>query len=545
MSNLATSLKSAAGTVTVTEDLNPWDLDYADGDYNSALNFDVSVVTAKSMVYQKSISGDTSNIEDLWIKSDGTKLYTIGDATDRVYQYDLSPAWRFENIQTPGVATYYQFAGTGQLNPKGLYFKPDGTKMYTVTTSNDRVNEYDLSTPWDVTSATHNDEFAVGSQEATPQAIFFKTDGTKMYIMGISGDDVNEYDLSTAWDITTATYSQNASVSGQETGPQGLWFSSDGSRMFVTGSAGSDVNGYTLSTPWDVSTLTFDGVGAIQASINPHGVFFKPDGTRFYIAKTSSPDSVREYYVSIRKLAVGTGLQETAPTGLAFKPDGTKMYICGTSGDDINEYDLSTAWDVDTATFTQNQSISGQETAPESMYFKSDGTALYVAGNSGNDINQYSLSTAWDVSTLSFVRNFSVNTQETSVRGVEFTPDGETMYICGTASQDVHEYNLTTAWDISTATLGQSLDVSTNTPVPHDLRFKDDGTKMFLVTYGSTFDGVTEYDLSLAWDISTATYSKRFHVPDNNPTALAWKPDGTKMYVLGQDDDTVYQYAVG
>ena len=35
-------------------------------------------------------------------------------------------------------------------------------------------------------------------------------------------------------------------------------------------------------------------------------------------------------------------LQETPPTGLAFNNDGTKMYVIGWSGDDVNEYNLST-----------------------------------------------------------------------------------------------------------------------------------------------------------------------------------------------------------
>ena len=36
--------------------------------------------------------------------------------------------------------------------------------------------------------------------------------------------------------------------------------------------------------------------------------------------------------------------QESAPQDLFFKPDGTKVYITGQSGDDVNEYNLSTAW---------------------------------------------------------------------------------------------------------------------------------------------------------------------------------------------------------
>jgi hypothetical protein len=57
-----------------------------------------------------------------------------------------------------------------------------------------------------------------------------------MYVIGSSGDDVNEYDLSTAWDISTASYLQNFSVGAQETTPSGIFFKPDGTKMYVIGS---------------------------------------------------------------------------------------------------------------------------------------------------------------------------------------------------------------------------------------------------------------------------------------------------------------------
>ncbi len=43
-----------------------------------------------------------------------------------------------------------------------------------------------------------------------------------MYVIGYAGDDVNEYDLSTAWDVTSASYLQNFSVAAQEATPQSI-----------------------------------------------------------------------------------------------------------------------------------------------------------------------------------------------------------------------------------------------------------------------------------------------------------------------------------
>ena len=41
-----------------------------------------------------------------------------------------------------------------------------------------------------------------------------------MFVIGSSGDDVNEYTLSTGFDVSTASYDSNFSVSSQESIPQ-------------------------------------------------------------------------------------------------------------------------------------------------------------------------------------------------------------------------------------------------------------------------------------------------------------------------------------
>ena len=55
-------------------------------------------------------------------------------------------------------------------------------------TSNNRVYEYDLSSPFDVSSSslsyTTDNHYSISSQEVYPREIKFNHDGTKMYISG-------------------------------------------------------------------------------------------------------------------------------------------------------------------------------------------------------------------------------------------------------------------------------------------------------------------------------------------------------------------------
>jgi len=500
-----------------------------------------------------SVAAQEATPQGIFFKPDGTKMYVIGSSGEDVNEYDLSTAWDVSS------ASYLQnFSVAAQeATPTGIFFKPDGLKMYVLGSSGDDVNEYDLSTAWDITTASYLQNFSVAAQEATPQGIFFKPDGLKMYVLGSSGNDVNEYDLSTAWDITTASYLQNFSVSAQETNPTGIFFKPDGTKMYVTGTVGDDVNEYDLSTAWDITTASYLQNFSVAAQQTvPTGMFFKPDGTKMYVIgyigdavfsytlstawdlSAASFDFPTEGYFSV-------AAQETTPTGIFFKPDGTKMYVIGYAGDDVNEYDLSTAWDLTSASYLQNFSVAAQEATPQSIFFKPDGTKMYVIGFTGDDVNEYNLSTAWDVSSASYLQNFSVAAQETTPTGIFFKPDGLKMYILGYTGKDVNEYDLSTAWDVSTASYLQNFSVAAQESGPNGIFFKPDGLKLYVI--GNTGDDVNEYDLSTAWDISSASYLQNFSVvaQEANPQGIFFKPDGTKMYVIGFTGEAVWQYSTG
>jgi sugar lactone lactonase YvrE len=238
--------------------------------------------------------------------------------------------------------------------------------------------------------------------------------------------------------------------------------------------------------------------------------------------------------------------QETSPSGVFFKPDGTKMYVVGSSGMDVNEYNLSTAWDVSTASFLQNFSVSSQEATPEGIFFKPDGTKMYIIGSAGDDVNEYNLSTAWDVSTATYLQNFSVASKEDIPMDLFFRADGTVLYIVGLGSRSVHQYNLTTAWDISTASFSGLSFFLVQDNGNRGLWFKDDGTKMYVL--GLQFDVVYSYSLSTAWSVNTASYDNiSFSVAgqESAGTGIFFKPDGTKMYIVGIGADTVFQYTTG
>ena len=50
-------------------------------------------------------------------------------------------------------------------------------------------------------------------------------------------------------------------------------------------------------------------------------------------------------------------LTQKLPHGIVFNPDGTKMFVVGMSQNKILEFDLTTGFDVSTATKNSNECV--------------------------------------------------------------------------------------------------------------------------------------------------------------------------------------------
>ena len=151
---------------------------------------------------------------------------------------------------------------------RGLTFNNDGTKMFTVGDTGNRVYEYDLSSAFDVSSLSYTTDsyYSISSQETAPREIKFNHDGTKMYISGASGKDINEYTLSTAFDISsTVTHKGSYSVSSSDgsSGANGFSFNNDGTKLFTTGTSNDRINEHSLTTPFSLVDVSGEHSGDV------------------------------------------------------------------------------------------------------------------------------------------------------------------------------------------------------------------------------------------------------------------------------------------
>jgi len=242
---------------------------------------------------------------------------------------------------------------------------------------------------------------------------------------------------------------------------------------------------------------------------------------------------------------------EASATGITFKPDGTKMYITGIGADRILQYNLTTAFDITSATLEKSVLIRDEENKPEDVKFNSDGTVIFILGTNNDGIDRWSLSTPYDIGSITVA-----DTLFTSIggdpRGLAFNNDGTKMFILNQTNTRVEEYNLSTPYNPDTKTLTNTLTNATSGNFHQGLGFNADGSKMFVVKSrgNSNADNkIDEYALSTAFDISSssATLTGTFSPTHSNAekiSGIAFDSSGTKMYHINWGDDEVREYSL-
>ena len=632
---------------------------FDDGDvheYALAVPFNISDATSANSFSTRS---QDSYPRSLAFSGDGTKMFVVDSIGKDVNEYTLTAPFDISN------ATFvdsFSLVPSNVTFPQGLTFSNDGTRMFVVDSNSNDVHEYALTAPFDVSTATFVDSFSlVPSNIAFPQGLTFSNDGTRMFVTDFDTSDVYEYALSkpftlfpqpnsldsfvttlvtnnivpptiTAAAVTSLTeivltYSENVDVTTTNgegftlsvgtvtanTNPAG---SDDTITLTVSGITTSDApvityiappgtvvdaesnpaadqtfTGTTDDAPPTVSSIATAGTSTINIVLSENVTINGAAPEDFALSSTISTDPAVTGITAVTNNTVAlalddtldsndaillaytkttgsiddiplppllssfpVGIQHSESTGMAFSNDGTRMFVVSTGSgrdnDAIHQYTLTAAFDVSTATFVDSFSVGSQDTVPTGVAFSADGTKMFVVGGFDNNINEYTLTAAFDVSTATSANSFSVASQDTAPLDMAFSADGTKMFVLGGAGDAVYEYTLTAPFDVSNVagtsdvTFVDSFPVASEDTAPTGLAFSGNGTRMFVV--GNFNDAVYEYALTAPFDVSTATSANSFSVSsqDQSPTGLALSADGTRIFVLGDNSENVHQYAL-
>jgi hypothetical protein len=311
--------------------------------------------------------------------------------------------------------------------------------------------------------------------------------------------------------------------------------------LTLTGSATShqDAN--------DVADITFEfddaAFSAATASnvINATGPASSGFGINFYNNATITYGALNAYDLStkVAGASVSVAAQEAGPQGFTTNPDGTTLYLVGTSGD-INIYEMTTSFDLSTISFVTNVSVSSQEAYPTGIKFNADGTKMFITGFASDSVHEYTLSSAYDPTTASFVDSFSVSAQETTVRDLAFNNDGTRMYIVGN-NRTAYQYDLSVGFDISTASFDTSYNATANISSFESIIFSHDGTRM----YGSDSNNIELYSLATAFDVSTVSHLVSYGGLGLSLFQIEFDYDGTHLLIADASNDELDSYTIG
>ena len=264
---------------------------------------------------------------------------------------------------------------------------------------------------------TFVDEYDVTSEEATPTGVIFNPQGTRMYVVGISQDRIRQYTVSVAFDLTsTITLERSRDISSVENRAQDIKFNSDGTVIFILGTGNDGIDRWSLSTPYDIGSIiaantTFTSIGG-----DPRGFDFNNDGTKMFVLQL---DEIQEYLLSTpfdpntkgteKTLSIPT-ISNATPQGFAFNNDGKKMYVTRSKNSNsydnslntITEYDLTNPFDISSASsngayissYTGHEQISG-------VTFNNTGSKLFYINFylNADEVRQFSLSCSYGVVT--------------------------------------------------------------------------------------------------------------------------------------------------
>lgn len=308
--------------------------------------------------------------------------------------------------------------------------------------------------PLDISAASYTGKRFTFVQSPA-QRMTFSADGTHVYILSIQ--TYYEYNLSTAWDVSTASYANKSkNVLAQDTNPWDLRFSLDGTRMYVLGSNKSIIYQYTLSTPWDISTASYSSVSA------------------------------------------SVGGQDNNGYGIFFSDDGSKMYYLGNQHGAVFEYTLSTPWNIGTITYANvSFNLLNQENVETiGLWFVNGGNNFCTVGYGQKKIFEYSMSTPWNISTASYTgKSFSSLNQDSTIYEVGLNPDCSAMYLLGYQHNTVYQYSFP-----GTPTLTSPVDGSAGQPLTPTLTWSTvTGAASYhvQVSTGNTFSTILIEDSTL------------------------------------------------
>lgn len=196
----------------------------------------------------------------------------------------------------------------------------------------------------------------------------------------------------------------------------------------------------------------------------------------------------------------------TNPQGVSFSTTGDVFFTFDRSGNSIEQFDMTTNFDLGTTSFTQDSTLS--QTNPQGGHIQDNGTDIYfVSGIFNDSISRDTAGSSWDITTTT--GQTTVNIRSLS-GGLNSDPRGLSIAASNAyvvQASFIYEYDLSASFpDVNLASYTGRTDLNSLVPGTLNLQgilVKSDGTKLFTVDSNSN---VSELSMSTPYDSTTVSH---------------------------------------
>jgi len=289
-------------------------------------------------------------------------------------------------------------------NPFGFFVSPDGKTIFNAnndTSSNHRcITQLGLSTPFELSTATLVDESNILNSVALRSGgrddchdVYLSPDGKHMSVTNEQGR-IYDFHLSSPFSLRNATLKAgylnpfvNAPIRGDD-----IWFSHDGSKMFVIDVAGDNLKEYTTVSPFTsngvtlINTVDLTSETVIDGTETAHDFFFDKSGRTLMILVNDTGDG--EHDDTIFQFSLSVAFDTTTLTlvgssvisgydgtednsdavGISFGNGGTRLYIMNLNGgpnvsgkvDTLSQFNLKCPYGIAKCVSDTKASIDSQ-----------------------------------------------------------------------------------------------------------------------------------------------------------------------------------------
>ena len=493
-----------------------------------------------------------------------------------LHSSNTDQAIRFFDAGTPAIRYIKSINDLITLDGEitGIDFDTSGSYLYVAGNSGNNIKQYDLTTPFDITTAyDSNKVFNIYTtyQSDAPKDIEISNTGHRMFV--IDGNRyVYQYDLDSDWQVNSAQFKSHYY---QEPKFQlGSFVSSDGKHLFSFDN-NYNISHFNLNDDFRISSADRTSSGSV---INVP-IFTQPKYTVRYYRSNNRTYRIYTYYYHFGY-----------PQAMCFSKDGTHLYtLTGLAYDtgQIRHYTLSNPWDLSSASYTSMGYHQIGTPAPGpyvvdntkkngvwEIRISDDGTKFFLMSREEAKkiprVLQYNLSTPYlvnttftyfnatstkyleevpyeqtvpvynSIGTIIGYQNINVGYNQ-YINSFDFDSDGSRFFIGN--HQKIYEYTAND-FNINASVYNSSYSnqyMNTTTMSIHNLN----GNLLYIQDNGIIYQVQSDSNLDLGNTYNSYS-DKMFYIGDKEytPEAIALNASGTKMYITGTSSKKIHEYTL-